>query len=215
MSKSETVVFLDDVQFDKGGWRNRNRIACGMGPTWLSVPLKHNGSSKLLIEKEIDNCQDWQTRHLNKLRNAYSNSPNWAEIYDSLELIINNDYVFLVELNIALSLWMLQHLGIEVEIVRSSRLPRYAGDNPSERLAYICQLLDGGTYLTTPKAKNYLESCYFDANNIRIAWVKFDESLRYYQGGDGFIPKLSAIDLMFWNSIESQNNYLTKLTSLE
>ena len=41
--RSDVFVYYDDVQFDKHGWRNRNRIKSPDGPFWLTVPVKHRG----------------------------------------------------------------------------------------------------------------------------------------------------------------------------
>ena len=41
--RSDVFVFYDDVQYDKHGWRNRNRIKTQQGPAWLTVPVRHAG----------------------------------------------------------------------------------------------------------------------------------------------------------------------------
>ena len=51
---SDVFVFYDDVQFDKHGWRNRNRIKSPIAPHWLTVPVFHKGQGKPhIIEIEI------------------------------------------------------------------------------------------------------------------------------------------------------------------
>ena len=46
---ADTFVLYDDVQFDKGGWRNRNRIKTSQGVQWLTVPV---------LEKKKQICAD-------------------------------------------------------------------------------------------------------------------------------------------------------------
>ena len=41
IQKADVFVFYDDVQYDKHGWRNRNRIKTADGARWLTVPLEH------------------------------------------------------------------------------------------------------------------------------------------------------------------------------
>ena len=36
----DEFIFLDDVQFTKRDWRNRNQIRTSTGPKWLTVPVK-------------------------------------------------------------------------------------------------------------------------------------------------------------------------------
>src|SRR5260370_40593126 len=41
--RCDRFVFYDDVQYDKHGWRNRNRIKAASGPVWLTVPVRTRG----------------------------------------------------------------------------------------------------------------------------------------------------------------------------
>ena len=37
-------MFYDDVQYDKHGWRNRNRIKTANGTIWLTIPVAARGN---------------------------------------------------------------------------------------------------------------------------------------------------------------------------
>jgi hypothetical protein len=43
IQKADVFVFYDDVQYDKHGWRNRNRIKTHQGPIWLTIPVHKKG----------------------------------------------------------------------------------------------------------------------------------------------------------------------------
>ena len=43
LDRAEVFVHYDDVQYDKGGWRNRNRVKTTSGLSWLSVPVSLSG----------------------------------------------------------------------------------------------------------------------------------------------------------------------------
>ena len=49
----DTFVFLDDVQYSRTDWDNRNKIRTPEGSMWLTVPIL-NKSGKLLNQVEID-----------------------------------------------------------------------------------------------------------------------------------------------------------------
>ena len=69
MQQADVFVYLDDVQFDKHGWRNRNRIKTPNGQaSWLTVPIRHRGKGKPLInEIEIDEQSRWGRKHIETL----------------------------------------------------------------------------------------------------------------------------------------------------
>ena len=56
----DEFIFLDDVQFTKRDWRNRNQIRTSTGPKWLTVPVKTKGKFfQKICETKISN-QEWQ-----------------------------------------------------------------------------------------------------------------------------------------------------------
>ena len=58
LQRSDYFIFYDDVQYDKNGWRNRNRVKSTTGePHWLTVPVRVHSLSQRLIDTEIDNRQ--------------------------------------------------------------------------------------------------------------------------------------------------------------
>ena len=57
----EVFVFLDDAQFEKKGWQNRNRIRTKAGTTLLSIPV-HAHSYPKINEITIDNDKNWSSR---------------------------------------------------------------------------------------------------------------------------------------------------------
>src|SRR5262249_35075232 len=65
MRRSDVFVYYDDGQFDKHGWRNRNRIKSPAGPLWLSVPVLHHGRGQpRIVDAEIDTRTAWARKHI-------------------------------------------------------------------------------------------------------------------------------------------------------
>src|SRR5262249_59401707 len=73
MRRSDVFVHYDDVQFDKHGWRNRNRIKSPTGePHWLTVPVRHSGlGTPPILDVEIDRRSPWARKHVGPLRQFY------------------------------------------------------------------------------------------------------------------------------------------------
>src|SRR5580692_10745983 len=63
VQRCDVFVVYDDVQFDKHGWRNRNRIKTAQGLQWLTVPvLTHGQQQPSNRDIEIDNKQPWRKK---------------------------------------------------------------------------------------------------------------------------------------------------------
>jgi len=87
LHKSDVFVMYDDVQYDKNGWRNRNRIKTVQGVSWLTVPVK--GSTLLNVNQVlIDNSQPWVRKHLMALRVNYACAAYFKRYFSLFEKIL-------------------------------------------------------------------------------------------------------------------------------
>src|SRR6184192_3437498 len=76
LQRSDVFVYYDDVQYDKHGWRNRNRIKSPSGPHWLTVPVRHSGLGWPPISAvEIESGAPWARKHLGTIRQCYARAP--------------------------------------------------------------------------------------------------------------------------------------------
>ncbi|QTA79487.1 WbqC-like domain-containing protein [Desulfonema limicola] len=74
MDKADVFCYLDNVQFKKNEWQNRNRIKTSKGWQWITMPVCYRFPQKI-NEVEINNNVKWQRKHLQALITNYSKSP--------------------------------------------------------------------------------------------------------------------------------------------
>lgn len=195
LARSDVFVYYDDVQFDKHGWRNRNRICTPDGPQWLTVPIRHKGHSLQLInETVIDSTKNWTRKHLRTLAQHYRSAPFWEMYFPELEHILSHRWNRLVDLNIALIEQCANWLGIRTPRVCASTLGITGGQN--SRLVSICHHFHADTYLSGASAKNYLDVGLFLSSGIKVVWQNYLHPV-YPQIRGKFTPYLSIIDLLF------------------
>jgi len=206
MMESDIFVYYDDVQFDKHGWRNRNRVKTASGVQWISVPVRHKNLGKPLInEVLIDNSKIWRKKHIELIRQSYSKSPYINKYLPDLEgLLMSQDWEFLVDLNLSIVDLICEWLSIEVNIKRSSEIEVYGGKNT--RIINICNRYNADVYLSGDAAKEYLDVGLFESNNIKVEWNNY-KPIRYKQLYGEFVPNLSIIDLLF-NMGESSIDFI-------
>ncbi len=194
MSRSDVFVYYDDVQFDKHGWRNRNRIKTPEGPQWLTVPVYHKGLGKpRILDIEINNETPWARKHLGSIRQHYAKAPFFSRYWPELEELLSKRWEKLVDLDIAVAWKMCSWLGIERQVVRSSELG-IEGDR-NERLLKICQHFQADRYLSGQAAQEYLDEGLFHRSGIKVEWHEYHHPVYFQQYGE-FIPFLSALDLL-------------------
>ena len=195
MSRSDKFVLLDDVQYTRRDWRNRNRVRVNEGWAWLTVPvLQKNKFSQNLLETRIDNSVPWRKKHLQTLRQHYSKAPYFEKYFPRCQKIYEKDWEFLFDLCSESIILLKEEFGIETPLLRSSKM-KTSGEK-TERLLSICRELGATHYLSGEAASDYILEEDFSSQNIELEYQKYEHPI-YPQRYPGFVPQLSAIDLLF------------------
>ena len=70
----DEFILLDDAQYTRRDWRNRNRIKTAEGARWLSIPVQVSGRFTQSISETRIAVDDWPRRHWDLIRATYSES---------------------------------------------------------------------------------------------------------------------------------------------
>ena len=85
IDRSDVFVILDNVQYKKREYQNRNRIKTPGGAQWLTVPVVTKGRyHQLAGEVEIDTGENWADKHLKALELNYARAPHFGEHFEGL-----------------------------------------------------------------------------------------------------------------------------------
>lgn len=201
MDRADIFVYYDDVQFDKNGWRNRNRIKTASGIQWLSVPVLQKGRmAQLNNAVEIDHKQGWTKKHLMSLHQSYARSPYLDNYLPAIEEVLHRPWSHLVDLDIALAEVLAGQLGVHAETHRASQLG--VNGHRNDRLIDLCRHLGADRYISGDAARAYLDEEAFAAAGIAVEWQDYHHP-EYRQVNGPFIPYLSVVDLLFNEGAES------------
>jgi len=187
--KSDVFVIYDDVQFDKGGWRNRNKIKNSTGAQWLTIPV-HVSQGSIIRDIKIDNKKRWQDKHLKSMQQCYSMAPYFSNYFPDFEKILLKKWEFLIDLDMELINQMNKILGIE-------------------RLIGILQLLSADTFYEGFSGRDYIDKEDFKKEGIEVVFQEYRHPVYQQQFGK-FISHLSIIDLFFNCGPESLDIILNK-----
>lgn len=208
----DVFILLDNVKLEKSSWQTRNRLRSSSGETLLTVPVSTpKGSLDTLInETTINYSKPWIKKHLRSIEQNYSKSAFFPEIFPDIERILNEEYVYLSELNAALITWMSGYIGIKTKIQPASTLANIEGVK-EERLLSICQHLEVSEYYSPKGSAVYLDKekhgGLLTDHHIHVTYQDF-AALEYRQRFSPFIGYLSAIDAMFNLGAEKTNQLI-------
>lgn len=209
MYKSDVFVIYDDVQYDKEGWRNRNRIKTANGIQWLTVPVHVKLSeAPLIYDVKIDNRTNWQKKHLLAISQSYSRSPFFRQYVQLFEEAYSGKWEYLIDIDMHFIIKLKDLLGMaEKKIVRSSSLEVKGGT--MERLVNICKLFGADKFYEGASGRNYIDDNYFAGHGIKMEYQDYKHPVYKQLYGD-FVPHLSVIDLLFNHGEKSLNILIDK-----
>lgn len=194
-------VFLDDVQYEKNGYHNRNKIRTNEGWSWLTVPVKARFGMRLL-DVPIDNQIKWSQKHKKTIETNYSKSLFFNDYWFSFKTIYDKKYDLLIDLNMEIIKYLLAQFKIPTRYTFSSTLN--ISESGSDKILKICKVLGANTYLSGPFGKQYLKEKDFVENKIMIKYQNFQHPV-YRQSKKPFVSNMAAIDLLFNEGNNSEN----------
>jgi hypothetical protein len=171
----DTLIYLDDVQYTRRDWRNRNLIAGPKGPAWLTIPVQASGNYYAKInEIETANATWWKS-HQSALDASYRGFAAYTQFRDDLseKLKRAGEMKLLSDINRFLTSWLFSILQIGVTCLDSSNFP--SGTDKSERLVNLCKSAAIATYVTGPAAKTYLDVEMFQRADVEVEWISYEK----------------------------------------
>jgi hypothetical protein len=196
IAASDAHIVLDNVQFEKNSFTNRNKVRTHDGWCWLTVPVMTAGKfgNLAINEVKIANEKAWGAKHWHTLRLNYSKAPFFAQHADFFESVCSRPWDRLADLAREVTVYLLDAFGVRTELHFSSQMA--AGGKKDELLLNLCRELEATDYLSGPLGRNYVREELFRRENIT---VRYDDYLHptYPQVYPGFEPYMSALDLLF------------------
>ncbi len=201
--KSEKVIILDDAQFVKREWKNRNKIR--KNPTenffkWLTVPVYKEDQKKKICDVRIsDHDNEWRKYHINSLTFSYKKTKNF-EKYGKLffEIISDKKNKKLIDINMKIIKLICKILNIKKKFYFSSDLK--LTEKGVKKLITICKIYKCDNYLANNKTVENYGVKEFSDNRINVLKQNFFED-RYTQEYDNkkleWLGKLSILDFIF------------------
>ncbi len=195
VAQADRLILLDDVQFRKNYFQNRNRIRTREGACWITVPVKSHPLSTPIHEIRIagDAHPPWWRRINQTLRHVYHHAPYFDEIFPEWSRLLEGASERLIHLNLPILLWMLKWFGLTQEVLLSSTLQTKS--RGSQRIRDLCLAVGATTYVSGVSGRDYLDLEDFHRAGVRVEFQEFRHPI-YPQLHPGFVPQISALETL-------------------
>ena len=208
LDASDVFITLDDTQFEKNYFQNRNRIMDSRGLLhWISVGTKlPNGHRTQISDVEVPKTK-WIDRYMGKFDHCLRMTPYHVEIGDWLRNALGS-CGGLAALNEKLLTDISGAMGISVDRTRSSKFALRSVR--SEKLVQLVAAVGGSDYLIGRGSLNYLDLELFKRSAIGVLLVDYQPTENSSPSG---VP-LSVVQQLCekgWDDLCSPNYRLVRV----
>lgn len=190
--QADVFIHLDNVQFMRRGVQNRNAIKGAQGALWLTVPVSASRDTLICDVRLAEN--PWRASHIRSIELHYRRAPYFA-LFEELRPLLEAPWERLVDLNIAVTEWFFDQLGVRCRRVRASELG--ATGMKEDLMIALTRAVEGTIYLSGTGAAVYQQAENFTRVGIELRYQSY-RGQPYPQlfPEAGFVPDLSALDLL-------------------
>ena len=196
----DLFIVYDNIKYTKKGWINRNRMLQNGKDVMFTLPLRNESDFADVRDRELAANFD-RDKLLNQLNGAYRRSPYFAETFPLIERIVRYEDGNLFKFIHHSIVRICEHLGIATQIGVSSDFPINHTLKSQDKVLALCQAVGADTYINAIGGIELYSVDEFHARNIELKFIK-SRPLEYAQYGNPFVPWLSIIDVMMFNSRE-------------
>lgn len=206
----DEYVLLDDVNFIMRGYINRNSILLNKKAHLFTIPLEKPSQNKLINEIKLNFSDKDKETFLKTIVMAYKKAPYFNDVYPIIEKIIKNSENDLTQY-IKFSIETIKnYLNTDTLIKLSSDIEKDNSLHAQDRIIAINKALEATAYINAIGGQELYDKTEFKKENIELKFIKMND-IEYKQFNNEFVPNLSIIDVMMFNSPEdikiALNNY--------
>jgi hypothetical protein len=209
----DVFVVYDNIKYTKKGWINRNRFLLNGAEAVFSLPLRKDSDFLDVNQRFLADSYDREDL-LNRFREAYRKAPEFSSVVPLLEQIIRNPAANLFEYILGSIRAVCGFLEITTPLVVSSSIDCDHSLKSAERVQAICKALGADTYVNPVGGMELYSKDDFARNGIDLKFLKA-LPFQYEQTGNVFVPWLSILDVLMFNSKERTRSQVYNGYSLE
>ena len=206
----DKFVIYDNIEYTKKGWINRNRILKEGVDLLISLPLKKDSDFLFVNQRYL--ADDWsksKQKLINSIKESYRKAPHFEDTFNLVQEIFNYSNSNLFEFILHSVLQTCKFIGIETEIIVSSTLDYNNELKSEEKVIAICKSIEATQYINSIGGVELYNKNNFSGQGIELNFIK-SKPIIYNQFKNEFVPWLSIIDVMMFNSREAVAGFLNQ-----
>lgn len=197
----DLFIVYDNIEYTKKGWINRNRMLSNGTDTTFSLPLRKDSDYLNVVDRELSSDFNRQ-KFLNQIRGAYIKAPQFKAVWPLIEKIVMYESSNLFRYIHNSIIEICRYLDINTKICLSSEVPIDHNLKNQDKVISLCQANNATIYINTSGGIDLYSKEAFDGAGLQLNFIKA-LPFEYAQLGNEFVPWLSIVDVLMFNSVAS------------
>jgi hypothetical protein len=208
---ADKFIILDDVNYINRGWINRNRMLMNGKDFLFTVPLNAASQNRLINEIEILSGNEFKSKTIKSFESSYKKAPFFNDVFPLLIEVFSSEEKLISKLALSSILSVCSYLNIKTMLIETSTVYLNHHLKGQERIIDICIRNRASVYLNPQGGTELYDKKNFSKNNIELKFLT-PGKIQYHQFKNDFIPWLSIIDVLMFNSKDEVKNMLNHYT---
>jgi len=206
IASADLFIVYDNIQYTKKGWINRNRMLRNGTDAMFSLPLKKD-SDYLDIDKRELSLGFKPNKFLHQIKGAYYRAPYFSAVFPLFEDIVGYDHANLFHFLHYSIVSICRHLDITTEIRISSDIAINHSLKNQDKVLALCEAVGANTYINAIGGMDLYSRETFLEKGLTLTFIQ-SQPFVYTQFGNEFVPWLSILDVLMFNSKNSVHDYI-------
>jgi hypothetical protein len=209
---ADEFIIYDNIEYTKKGWFNRNRILEIDHDRLFTLPIKKGSDFLPVNHRFLSNDSDKEiSRTLRIIESSYKKAPYFELAYPIIRDCFGHTDKNLFNYILYSVKEICRYMGITTEIVISSNIDIDHSLRGEDKVLALCKAEGATSYINAIGGTSLYDKQRFVANGLELRFIK-TETIEYRQFNNKFVPSLSVIDIMMFNSKDEIREMLGKYT---
>lgn len=200
INSTDQFIVYDNIKYTKKGWINRNRYLQNGSDAIFSLPIKQDSDYLDIRDRQIADSFN-RDKLLNQIKGAYHRAPYFSQTFSLVEKVLRFEDTNLFNFLYNSIVETCEYIGIVTDIRISSSIPIDHSLKGEEKVIALCAAADANIYINASGGKELYSKAAFSSAGIDLKFIE-PKPYVYQQYQNEFVPWLSIIDVMMFNSLD-------------
>ena len=207
----DKFIIYDDVQYIKRGWMNRNNLLVNKEQHLFTFSVEKDQQTKSINERYycFKTFNNEIQKFYNMLTMSYKKATYFDEVFKLMHKIFQYDDLNVGKFNFNALECICNYIGVDTEFIISSEIPQNKILMGQDKILAINKTLKSSQYINPIGGTELYCRDTFEKINIKLNFIK-TLNIDYKQFNNDYIPYLSIIDVLMFNSKEEIKQLLSE-----